>query len=135
MNKQVVLIGRVPVVTKGNKDAPLIDLYVNPNNVAYVKPAIYPIFKPGEIYVHNKPPEKFICLGTIVVLTVENTAAIVGNSIYGNPKIHQNRIFTNVKTESVVEILNGNKSYNDLKESDIYDIPDKDIQDRMGQCL
>lgn len=130
---QMVLIGRLPIEEKGDKNVPLIDIYVNPNNVTHVKPAIYPIYRQGKVYLHDEKPEDYICLGTIVFLTTPQTL-VSGNTFYGvNPNVYPNSIFTNVKVETVVEILNGNKSYNHLKESDMYAIPDKEIRERMGK--
>lgn len=124
MKDQMVLIGRVPV---GDKSAPLMDIYVNPNNVTHVKPVIFPIGHPDE------KPEDYICVGTMVFLTTPQTLTS-GNSFYGvNPYACLNSVFTNVKIESVIEILNGNKFYYNLKESDKYDVPDKDILDKMSK--
>ena len=136
-NNQMVLIGRVPVGLKfGEKNTPLMDIYVNPNNVTHVKPVICPIFRhsgEGKVYLHDEKPEDYICLGTMVFLTTPQTL-MSGNTFYGvNPYVYPNSVFTNVKIESVIEILNGNKSYNDLKESDMHDIPDKDLFDRMSK--
>lgn len=130
---RAVLIGRIPVEVKGVKGS-LMDIYVNPNNITHVKPAIYPIYSSGNLCVHDDKPESYIQLGTMIFLTTPNTFA-TGNSLYGVNSAHPTSVFTNVKIESVVEILNGNKTYNDLKESDIYDIPNKDIRNSMGMMV